>query len=346
MRITVKALPVEDIMKDLSRQWDVDIREDSGEYTIVVPKNLGEGLVRGTSFNSGIGVIEYQCKFKTDYELLFSINKTHPLKFIFCSKGKAAHTFEEDNDLHQIDRYQNVIVSSSGLNGHILSFRANVESHITSIEIIRGIFSHRNNYHFDGLELNLKRLFEDSVAGKKFFYQGNYSMKAADIVENINEKKYDGFLRSIFLESKILEMLVLQIEQYQDDQAEDSLPKILRRTDVEKVKNASEIIHKNINKNLSVEYLAKEVGTNVNKLQEGFKHMYQLTVNKYMQQVKLEAAKEMLNSSDYNISEIVQQIGLTNRSYFSKIFKERYGVSPKYFLQSHQEKEEEESIDN
>lgn len=344
MRITVKALPVEDIMKDLSRQWNVSLQQDSGEYSIKVPEQLGEGFVRGTSFNSGIGIIEYNCTFKKDYELLFSINKTHPLKFIFCSQGNASHTFEEDNEHHNIDSYQNVIVSSSGLNGHILSFKGNVKTHITSIEIIRGIFSHRNNYDFEGLEENLKRLFQDSVAENKFFYQGNYSMKSADIVEEINEKQYEGFLRSIFLESKILEMLVLQIEQYQDDQADESLPKILRRSDVEKVRQASDIISENMTQNLSVDYLAKEVGTNVNKLQEGFKHMYKLTVNKYMQQVKLEAAKEMLNSSDYNISEIVQQIGLTNRSYFSKIFKERYGVSPKYFLQSHQEKEEEESI--
>lgn len=80
----------------------------------------------------------------------------------------------------------------------------------------------------------------------------------------------------------------------------------------------------------------------MNKLQESFKYMYDLTVNKYMQQVKLEAAKDLLNSSDYNISQIVNMIGLNNRSYFSKIFKEKYNVSPKYFLKSAREKETSE----
>src|SRR5690606_14848109 len=86
--------------------------------------------------------------------------------------------------------------------------------------------------------------------------------------------------------------------------------------------------------NHTVEALAKEAGTNVNKLQEGFKHVYNLTVNKYMQHQKLEAAKEMLLTSEKNISEIVASIGLNNRSYFSKIFKEKYGVNPKYFLKN------------
>lgn len=58
-----------------------------------------------------------------------------------------------------------------------------------------------------------------------------------------------------------------------------------------------------------------------------------------MQQVKLEAAKELLSTTEYNISQIVNMIGLNNRSYFSKIFKEKYKVSPKYFLKSAREKE-------
>src|SRR5690606_12327471 len=182
-------------------------------------------------------------------------------------------------------------------------------------------------------------IFRDSQAEKKFFYQGNYSIKAADIVEEINQKKLDGFLRSVFVEGKLYEMLVIQIAQYMDDQGEDNLPKILRQRDIENVKKAIEIVKANLDTNLSIDYLANEVGTNVNKLQEGFKYMYDLTVNKYMQHLKLEVAKEMLESSDNNISQIVNLIGLNNRSYFSKIFKEKYNVSPKYFLKSTREKD-------
>lgn len=86
-------------------------------------------------------------------------------------------------------------------------------------------------------------------------------------------------------------MLVVQMAQYQDDQREDKLSQILRRTDVEKVKNAAELNSKNTGKNYTVDFLAKEVGTNVNKLQGGFKYIYNLTVNKYIQQVKLGTAK-------------------------------------------------------
>lgn len=333
MKTFVKALPVEDIIEDLGKQFKTPVKNDGGEFTIELPENLGQGFIRGTTFSSGIGLIEYRVTFFKDLEIHFTVNQTHPLKFIFCSEGKVDHSFEENKDIHTIDTYQNIIVSSSGHNGHVLFFKANETAHVTSLEIIRADFSDRKNYDFKGLEPNLKDLFRDQVAEKLFFYQGNYSIQAADIVEAITNKEHSGFLRSILLEGKAYEMLAKQIGQYQDDQQEGSKSSLLRRADVEKVKRAVELIHRDLNKNYSVDHLAKEVGTNVNKLQEGFKYMFNLTVNKYVQQVKLEAAKELLSGSEHNISQIVGQIGLNNRSYFSKIFKEKYGVSPKYFLQ-------------
>lgn len=341
MKISVKAIPIDEIMEDFSKQFGLAIEKDSGEQTLNLPQQIGEGFIRGTSFNSGIGIISFQCTFSTDMEIHFTKNKTHPLKFVFCSEGRIEHSFEKDDARHTIDRYQNIIVSSSGHNGHILFFKANETAHVTSLEIIRNIFSDRGNHGFKHLTPELKKVFKDGDAKDNFYYQGNYSMKTADIVEEITNKEFSGFLRSVFLEGKSLEMLALQIAQYLDDQREDKLPQILRRSDIEKVHSAIELIQQNLHKNYSVDFLAKEVGTNVNKLQEGFKYMYNMTVNKYVQYKKLEAAKEMLGNTEYNVSQIVGLIGLNNRSYFSKIFKEKYGVSPKYFRKSNSEKDED-----
>lgn len=334
MKLFVKALPVHDIITELAENFGAELEKDADELTLNLPEKVGTGFIRGTSFSSGVGVIEYSCTFFEDMEIHFLLNRTHPLKFIFCSEGKVDHALEENQNVHTIETYQNVIVSSSGFNGHILFFKANETANVVSLEIIRDLFKTRGNHHYVGLEPELRELFEDSVAETPFFYQGNYSIQAADIVEEITKKEHSGFLRSIFLEGKAYEMLAKQITQYQDDKHGDKTSVILRRSDVEKVKKAVAIIHDNLNQNLSVDYLAKEVGTNVNKLQEGFKYMFNLTVNKYMQQVKLEAAKKLLSHSEHNISQIVSMIGLNNRSYFSKIFKEKYGVSPKYFLQT------------
>lgn len=334
MKIKVNTLPVVEIMEDIADHLNVPVQNGSGDLTIQLPPEIGEGFIRGSSFDSGLGFISYYCRFYEDLEICFAKNTVHPLKFIFCSEGRVEHTFEQDDEVHAIDPFQNIIVSSSGYNGHVLKFKANVLTHVSSLEIIRSKFSQRTNHSFQNLDPVLKEVFSDSVSDKKFFYQGNYSIRAADIMEEINGSRYHGFLQNLFLESKALQMLVIQIAQYHDDESEEKLPSILRKRDIEKVDYATKKILSDLGNNISVEKLAKEAGTNVNKLQEGFKHVYDLTVNKYIQHKKLEAAKEMLTNSEKNISEIVTSIGLNNRSYFSKIFKEKYGVNPKYFLQA------------
>ncbi|AVR44486.1 AraC family transcriptional regulator [Christiangramia fulva] len=345
MRIDVKTLPVNEILADIAECLETELKDNSGELTINIPSQVGEGYIRGISFDTGMGFVTYNCKFYEDVEIHFCINTVHPLKFIFCSAGSVSHSFQKSDKINKIDTYQNIVVSSQGYNGHTLYFKKDVATHVSSLEIIRSIFTHRSNYDFADLDPTLKELFKDAVSKKQFFYQGNYSIRAADLMEDINTKNYTGFLRNLFLEGKALEMLVIQIAQYEDDENGENLPKILRKSDIQKVDYVAKRIQGDLSTNLTVESLAKEAGTNVNKLQEGFKYVYNLTVNKYMQHVKLEAAKDMLKLSEKNISEIVTAIGLNNRSYFSKIFKEKYGVSPKYFLKARKfqkEKEEEE----
>lgn len=340
MKFSVKALPIQEVIEDIARHLKVPVRRDEAELRIELPEKLGEGFIRGTNFKSGIGIIQYKCTFYKETEFHFTSEKKHPLKFIFCSEGHVEHSFSHEEQRHNIDTFQNIIVSSSGKNGHVLYFGANQVANVSSLEIIRDQFSEYIGYGFKDLHPELKEAIQDSESEQRFLYHGNYSIKAADIVEEIHQKKTSGFLRSIFLEGKTFEMLSNQIDQYQDDQRENKLPQVIRRSDVEKVKRATEIISKDLNQNYSVDYLAKEVGTNVNKLQESFKYMFNLTVNKYVQQVKLEAAKDLLVNSDHNVSQIVSMIGLNNRSYFSKIFKNRYGVSPKYFLQQKKENQD------
>jgi len=334
MRINVRSLLVNEIISDLSERFNLPIQNGSGVLSIEIPKDLGRGFIHGINFDSGIGIMYYYCKFNQDISIHFINEAVHPLKFIFCSEGQVGHTFQDCKDFHNIETYQNIIVSNSGYNGHVLHFKANMQTHVSSLEIIRNKFSQHSNYDFQELDSHLKELFKDEVFKKPFFYQGHYSIKSADLMDEVISRKYRGFLMAIFLEGKSLEMLVIQISQYHDDQSGGKWPKILRKSDIKKVQHVASRILANLGSNFTVGSLAKEAGTNINKLQEGFKHEYNLTVNKYMQNKKLEAAKEMLMTSEKNISEIVTAIGLNNRSYFSKIFKEKYGVNPNYFLRS------------
>ena len=89
-----------------------------------------------------------------------------------------------------------------------------------------------------------------------------------------------------------------------------------------------------MNKAFLLEQLSLKSGLSQAKLQDGFKFLYTRTVTEYIRHVRLEAAREMMTNTDLNISQIVYSIGFTRRSYFSKIFKEKFGITPNQFKKS------------
>ena len=123
-------------------------------------------------------------------------------------------------------------------------------------------------------------------------------------------------------------ILGLQLHEYQNFKLKQLTNNNLSSRETEKIEEASVLIENNIDQHLSVESIAKQVMLTPTKLQEGFKLFYSTTVNGYCREVKLQKAREYLEQSDMTISEIVYSIGYRSRSYFSKIFAERFYILP------------------
>ena len=78
--------------------------------------------------------------------------------------------------------------------------------------------------------------------------------------------------------------------------------------------------------------LSRRVGLNQNTLQNGFKHLYGTSVNQYIKNARMELARELMESTGLNITEITYKIGINSRSYFSKLFKQRYSMTPQQYM--------------
>lgn len=327
----VKSLPLKDVITDLSHEFSCDIVEHCDEYIIEIPAKFGHGYIRGVNFGKGLGVIEYRCAFKEDLLIHFSLSQVHPLKFIFCSEGSMKHCFEELEQYNAIETYQNILVASSGFNGHVLHFEANTNVHINSLEINRKEFAHHYKCGLEKFDHPLKPLLQDHEAKKLFYYQGNYSLQTADIITEMNTGLFSNFVRVIRLESKALEMLAAQIEQYADDLKMSKNQSVIRKQEIDKIVEVTQRITDDLSVTYTVQELADKIGININKLQEGFKYLYNDTVNNYIQGIRLEKAKDLLINTDLSIGAITERIGLTNPSYFSKVFKEKYKITPNQY---------------
>lgn len=100
--------------------------------------------------------------------------------------------------------------------------------------------------------------------------------------------------------------------------------------DQEFILNVLNYINKNISdNNLNVENLADELLLSRSKLYRKIKALTGLTANEFIRNVRLEKSKEILENSEFSISEICYKVGFSSPSYFTKCFKLQYGVLPK-----------------
>ena len=80
--------------------------------------------------------------------------------------------------------------------------------------------------------------------------------------------------------------------------------------------------------NLTVAEFARLAQRSEATFKRDFFAWYQTTPGKWLTQKRLEYAKRLLNTSNRNVNEIAFDSGFENLSHFSRIFKEKYGISP------------------
>ena len=170
-------------------------------------------------------------------------------------------------------------------------------------------------------------LFPPAQKNGGFYYEGFYSLRLTDLFNKMRDFKGKNLMKNIFLEGVAYQMLTEQIIHYEDEISDDD-KNILRQAEVIQIKQATQLIRKEIADLTGINDIAIAVGLNGNKLQEGFHILYNCSVNQFIQKVRLDLIKDLILNTEYNISEIVHLVGLSSKSYLSKIFREEYGMSP------------------
>lgn len=87
----------------------------------------------------------------------------------------------------------------------------------------------------------------------------------------------------------------------------------------------------NLNASLSLKDLAKQFSISQRSFTRRFKAANGINATKYWQQLKIEAAKDLLASSNLSIQEISFQVGYQDQSHLSKLFKKELGTTPREY---------------
>jgi ligand-binding sensor domain-containing protein/signal transduction histidine kinase/DNA-binding response OmpR family regulator len=83
--------------------------------------------------------------------------------------------------------------------------------------------------------------------------------------------------------------------------------------------------------NLGILELSKNIGMSKSALYRKLKAMTQMTTNDFVNMIRLERAAQLLNQRQMSVNEVANRVGFESRKYFSKLFKQRFGKTPREY---------------
>lgn len=316
----------------ISGTLDIPLKTDCLEETIDLHKKLGTGTIKGYGFGDGVSLFVFNFKLKKDLTLLLKGDPA-PLQFSFCMEGTVQHLLSEQDIHYVLNPLRGTITANKSGTTQKLRFPKNNSILLAFLMIDREEYYKKIECILDDMPKKLADIFKDTLGQKSYFYHSNYSIAIAECINEIVEDENEGLVRSTRIEGKTLELLSMQIKQYNDDLNEPGKQVMLRKQDIEKIKYARNILIENFREPPTIEMLAKKSGINQQKLKKGFKLIYNKTINNYSREKRLEiAAMHLLNGA--SVRESATEVGYSNQSHFATRFKEKYGVLPKDYLKN------------
>jgi AraC-like DNA-binding protein len=329
--IKLNASDLFESIKQIQRNIGGSISQKWGEYTLEVNNSLAKGCIKYIAFDWGVSLIDFDIIFFDDIVLTSGPLDYNPIYFFYCTKGFFEHKFSVEENYKKVEHFHSAITVSNSKSNHQSFFKKGVHIQLNTISIVRNQFLKKRLNISHMLNDKLHDVFVDTQDEKQFAYYGPISLKMADHINVLQNIETEGIIRILQIEGEVYQLLSMHIQLHNTYENSKPLKVSLLKSELKKIRSLAKKIAKDSSKNYSLDEISLNSGLSQAKLQEGFKFLYARTVNEYIKHARLEDARDLMNNSNLNISQIVYSIGFTSRSYFSKIFKEKYGISPNEF---------------
>lgn len=329
--VTINTEKINAIFEQLHSSFGGKVASDLDEFTLEVNNSTARGSIVGASFNDNISYVQFDMNFSVDVRIDISNVKSSPIYFAYCSQGSLSHSFGVLGEERKFKTFQTAITTSKANQDNVLFFEKEKPTKFTLI-IVGTQKADQISTLDNSLSDQVKEAFSENNNEEDFFYLSSYNLQIAEKIEQLNAVSQTGIVRKLLKEGILRIILAMEIQQHKDDlNAFSKDANCLTLREMEQIKELSEFIKNAPEEPFTIKSLSKKSGLSPNKLQEGFKMIHNRTVNDYITHMRVLKAELLIRTSDLNISEIVYCIGFTSRSYFSKIFKQKFNCSPKEY---------------
>lgn len=328
--LNVKDDSLNGLFMHLQNYFKGELTTDQGEFQLIAHATKFKGIIKGKSYSNAISFVK--CSLRVKEELNFKIISNHCssfLYFVFCNRGTLKHRNGAQDTFSPIHQYQTAVINPDKQGIEFLVPR-NSNQELIILKIHPKLYLKKEKFNFK-LDQRLQSLYQEFDQKEGYTHYGNYNLKICDYFNEIDNIHENGFIKDIMLEGRIKLLLAALIKQYMDDIKNQQKVQGLTTSELQRIIAVIEHINVNPSAPYSVKKLTKAFTISPSKLQKGFKILHNRTVADYIKNLRIEVAENMIKNRDCTISEIVYDIGFTSRSYFSKIFKEKYNCSPKHY---------------
>lgn len=145
-------------------------------------------------------------------------------------------------------------------------------------------------------------------------------------IEELIESKKTGEIRRLHTESRIVELLMYQFEQYNEQSEKEQ--HLYSEEDIARLEMARQILEQRFAHPPTQKELAAEVLMSESKLRKDFKEYFSVTIHDYLTRVRMEKARSYLLEEKKSVYEVALLTGFGHQNNFSSAFKKYYGISP------------------
>ncbi len=164
----------------------------------------------------------------------------------------------------------------------------------------------------------------------KYYHYENENELMAMLVDTDNDyyKKYEGYKRVASL--KLLEILIKVSRDYTSTKIENSQPHFSKA--FAKCRNIQNYLNAEYQSKITSTEIEKVFESNYDYLNRVFQKMTGYTIVNYLNVLRINKAKDLLDTTPIKISEVGYLVGIEDPYYFSKLFKKHTGMTPSQYL--------------
>jgi len=302
---------------------EINRNADEHDITWKYPKQLGAGYYRKIRVRDGIVLAIADYRLHDD--LIITTNeREHPLELTYVLTGAApSESFPVKVGQH--------CFCGSGMAPEEAGYEvADLHKFTVNIHLEPALLGQWATDCSKELSQSLNHLIKppDQLYHLQIY---NTSPAMQQIVQQIVHCPFQGITQRMYLESKVWELMALQLAQLPEMDGSTPSAKGLKPDDIERIHYAKELLVARLDDPPSLIDLARLVGINDCKLKAGFRQVFGTTVFGYLQDCRMERARQLLTASEMTIAEAAQAVGYANRSHFALAFRKKFGINPSVY---------------